>query len=90
MKRHTLLSLAVVAIAAGCVGNTMPRPTSSAQEGAHLWSMTCGHCHNLRPADQYASEDWSIIVNHMRTRAGLTKAQASAIAAFLREAAPSE
>jgi nitrate/TMAO reductase-like tetraheme cytochrome c subunit len=63
----------------------MPEHTSSMQEGAELWSMACSHCHNIRPADQYASEQWPIIVNHMRTRAGLTRSEANTIAAFLLE-----
>lgn len=55
------------------------------QEGAQLWSMACSHCHNLRPAAQYSAEDWPIIVQHMRTRAGLTRSEANTIAVFLQD-----
>ena len=47
--------------------------------------MTCARCHNLRPASEFASEQWPIIVNHMRTRQDLTKSDAEAVAVFLQE-----
>lgn len=65
----------------------MPEPTSSAQEAAQLWSMTCSHCHTLRPANQYAAEDWPVIVDHMRVRASLTKSEARTITQFLQQVA---
>ena len=91
--KKTRLGLAVAAIAvlgAGCAGNSMSQPMSSMEDGAALWSMTCSHCHNLRPVDEHTPEEWSVIVAHMRTRAGLTSSEAAAITAFLQAAAASD
>lgn len=54
-----------------------------ASSGAELWSMTCAHCHNLRSAQEFTAVQWPVIVNHMRTRANLSKADAEAIADYL-------
>jgi len=57
----------------------------SIQDGAAgLWSSTCAHCHNLRPAPEFTAEQWSIIVHHMRTHGDLTRSQAMAVADYLR------
>lgn len=81
--------LFIASLATGCAGRAMPGQLSPMEEGALLWSMTCSHCHNLRPIDQYVAEDWSIIVDHMRVRAGLTKSEANSITRFLQGVADS-
>ena len=52
-------------------------------DGAQLWRMTCAHCHNLRAAPEFSTDQWPIVVSHMRTRADLTKSQAEEIARYL-------
>ena len=53
-------------------------------DAAGLWSRTCSHCHNLRPAPEFTAEQWSIIVTHMRTHGDLTRSEAVAVAEYLR------
>lgn len=83
----TLVTL--VALIAGCAGAPVEGngDAPSARDGARIWSAACDNCHNLRGATEYSAEEWPIIVKHMRTRAGLTRSQADAVAAFLVQAA---
>lgn len=67
------------ATSAGGEGTTTARST-----GSRIWAGTCNRCHNLRPPRQFAAEEWPVVVDHMRTRADLTKSEAEAVAAYLR------
>lgn len=91
-----LAMLAVVALGfSACAGASMQEGASSSQvaataeEGAEIWRTTCYRCHNRRPATEFTEEQWPVIVDHMRTRAHLTRAEAEAVTAFLRELAAS-
>ena len=85
----TLLALAAGLLLAGCAGTSTGDggESLSARDGARIWSGTCDNCHNLRRPSEYSAEEWPVIVQHMRTRAGLTRSQADAVAAFLTDAA---
>lgn len=76
-------------MSAGCAGAPAgggpAGPTSS--QGAEVWRQSCNRCHVARPARQFTAEQWPVIVNHMRSRAALTRTEAEAVAAFLQEAA---
>ncbi len=89
------LSLSVVLAAAllGCWGCTQtPRGQPSAfeaaneQGGAELWARSCRRCHNLRPATSYSADQWEVVTNHMRIRAGLSAKDARKIEEFLKAA----
>jgi cytochrome c553 len=54
-------------------------------DAAKLWAVTCSRCHNARPAKTYSDAQWSVIMQHMRTRAYLTVPEARAITAFLQD-----
>lgn len=87
----TLLGAAAL-LALGCAGAPVQEEPSAAEaapveEGARIWSTACNRCHNLRPPTEFASEQWPVIVSHMRTRADLTKSEADAVTAFLRRQA---
>ena len=69
----------------GGVGSPASESLTLSQEGARIWSMACGACHNLRTPPEYAAEQWPVIINHMRTRAVLTRSEAEAVTAFLQE-----
>lgn len=78
--------LAAALLMAGCSGNPPPdETTSQAARGGQIWADTCTRCHNLRPPSQFAPEQWPVIVKHMRTTADLTRAEAEAVAAYLRQ-----
>lgn len=51
--------------------------------GASLYSNNCGRCHNLRAPNELGDQQWSIVIAHMRTLAGLPGDQARDIQAFL-------
>lgn len=88
--RTTLPALVAGALLmAGCAGSAVQEEagTASARDGARIWSATCNNCHNLRQGTEYSAEEWPVIVKHMRTRAGLTKSKAEAVAAFLQNVA---
>ena len=69
--------------AVGSAGAPVQEQVSAADEGARVWSGTCPRCHSRRQAPEFTAEQWPIIVNHMRTRADLTRSEAQAVAAFL-------
>lgn len=81
--------LVTAALQAACSMAPTPNPStqfvSASAEGAELWATTCNGCHTFRPPAEYSADEWSVIVSHMRTRAGLTRSEAGAIAAYLRE-----
>lgn len=90
--------LAAVVVSAGCgLGTAGPPAPAVAEgvvprealeaEGARIWRMTCDQCHTLRLPEEYSAAQWDVIVSHMRTRADLTRSEAEAVRAFLREAA---
>ncbi len=54
------------------------------QSGAQLWAENCMRCHELRSPSQYTPGQWSIIIQYMRLKAGLTGEQAKKIEAFLK------
>ncbi len=51
--------------------------------GAELFSRTCQRCHNPRGPAERTDREWVIIMQHMRTRANLTREQANLVRDFL-------
>lgn len=81
--RVTLLG-AVAAVFSSCAGASQPtRQMARAEDGARIWRMTCAMCHNARPASEFDSRQWPVIVSHMRTHSELTRSDADAVAVFL-------
>lgn len=58
---------------------------SEVAAGAKVYSENCGRCHNPRSPTERTDREWTVIVNHMRIRAGLTGQQARQVLAFLQE-----
>lgn len=87
--RPYLLGLTLVSAPVITACATAPAAEPQAQatvRGAELWRQACNRCHVRRPPRQFTAEQWPVIVNHMRSRAALTRSEAEAVAAFLREA----
>lgn len=59
----------------------------TAEDGAEVWSQSCNRCHAYRPAAEFTAEQWPVIVNHMRSRADITRPEAEAVAQFLQDMA---
>ncbi len=53
------------------------------ERGAKAWAENCDRCHNMRPIGDLRPEEWFVVVQHMRVRAGLPGALADDIRAFL-------
>ncbi len=51
--------------------------------GAELFSRTCQRCHNPRGPAERTDREWVIIMQHMQTRANLTRKQARLVRDFL-------
>lgn len=91
IKRFALLlcsfSMGSMAMLAGCDkdesggGQSLPE-----RGGAQLWALNCRRCHNARPPTAFSDDQWEVIVNHMRIRAGLTAVEARKITEFLKAA----
>jgi mono/diheme cytochrome c family protein len=52
-------------------------------QGAELFSRTCQRCHNPRGPAERTDREWVIIMQHMQTRANLTRKQAALVRDFL-------
>ncbi len=53
------------------------------ETGALIWANTCDRCHNTRDPQEFRDDQWSVIISHMRVRAGLTGTDAREVLAFL-------
>jgi len=60
--------------------------SEDAMRGAQLWADNCIRCHNTRPPRALSDEQWSIVMMHMRVRAGLTGKEQRQILKFLQAA----
>ena len=74
--------------APGTAAGTASPQTSktTAQGGAQLWALNCGHCHNIRSPSSYSDAQWDVAMLHMRVRANLTAGEHKQILAFLKSA----
>lgn len=62
---------------------TVQQDATALVRGAQSWSQNCARCHNMRNATEFRDDQWKVIVNHMRVRAGLTGQEAREILLFL-------
>lgn len=79
---HAVATIAAIALTSACA-SASTQDGMAMESGAELWRTTCSHCHNLREAPEFTAQQWPVIVNHMRTKARLSRADAEAIAAYL-------
>ncbi len=66
--------------------NPVPSDTTLAVrigQGAELFSRTCQRCHNPRGPAERTDREWVMIMQHMHTRANLTRTQANLVRDFL-------
>lgn len=84
----SMKSTAWTAVVAGALMIPVPATTQSSPQGdlsrgAEVYGATCGRCHNPRSPVERSDREWTVIVNHMRTRAGLTGGASRDVIAFL-------
>ena len=84
--------LALVLLADGCTERERNAASAGDEEqaaqsgGAELWARACRRCHKIPAPTSYTAEQWEVVVNHMRIRAGLTVREALKIEEFLKAA----
>ncbi|VAW75993.1 hypothetical protein MNBD_GAMMA12-2660 [hydrothermal vent metagenome] len=76
------LLLLVLVMSTSVIGKTSAT-AGDRTRGAKLWSDVCGHCHNIRAADELRDDQWVTTAFHMRIRAGLTGQETRDVLAFL-------
>ena len=85
MKNIVKVTLTTVAVLFSMSTATVASDTYVADiaNGTQVWADTCMRCHNLRPPSDLTNRAWSISMNHMRVRAGLTGKETRDILAFI-------
>ena len=64
-------------------GEARAQEAGNLGRGAEVYGVTCGRCHNPRSPVERSDREWTVIINHMRTRAGLPGGAARDVLAFL-------
>lgn len=94
MKSTGLLACVTLMFAFGmptqAVAQEPPPDQQLVATGAQVWAQNCTRCHQPRNPSERTDRDWSTIIQHMRVRANLTKAEAAAVAAYFRAVNPAE
>jgi cytochrome c1 len=84
MKKIIISIVIFVSASAMFLNSCAPTKEISEKTGAQLWGENCNRCHNAPSQEQYSKEQWSVIVNHMKLKAGITHDEMTKIAAFLK------
>jgi len=91
MKKLATALMLVAAIGPMIVGTGFAQEEMSKKEkaqlfrkGAELWPVYCAQCHSPRPAADYASYQWDILLAHMRTLGNIPPGDSDAILAYLK------
>lgn len=61
-----------------------PTKEIAEKSGAQLWGENCNRCHTAPSQDQYSKDQWGIIGNHMKLKAGITNDEMIKIVAYLK------
>jgi mono/diheme cytochrome c family protein len=65
--------------------STKTKATKKMLTGAELYAINCNRCHTERYPTEFNSAEWKTLMTHMRVRANLPAAQATAILKYLQE-----
>lgn len=63
----------------------MSSGTGDVARGAVTWNENCARCHNMRQPNEFRDDQWHVIANHMRLRAGLTGQETRDVVRFLQQ-----
>ena len=84
MKKTITLIALIISGSVLLLDSCAPTKEIAEKSGAQLWGENCNRCHNAPSQDQYSKEQWGIIGNHMKLKAGLTNDEVSKIVTFLK------
>ena len=82
---HSLLAIGLALSLTLVHAATDQQDAAAFARGAQSWSQNCARCHNMRDAKEFRDDQWRVIVNHMRVRAGLTGQESRDILLFLQK-----
>ena len=85
LKIITILIMAVIIATIVIPGCKTPQSILD-KSGAQLWGENCARCHNAPSPATYSDDQWHIIMEHMKIKAGLTDQETKKIASFLKSA----
>jgi cytochrome c1 len=85
-----MISLTLTLTLVACLVIIFAHPTEVLTKGkeltgAEVYAANCGKCHSERYPSERTDEEWKLLVNHMRVRAGLTAKEAKAVLEYLQE-----
>ena len=84
MKKIVLIIIALtISSSALLLNSCAPTKAIADKSGVQLWGENCNRCHNAPSMDQYSKDQWAIIGNHMKLKAGLTNDEVSKIVKYL-------
>ena len=84
MKKIIILFAFVISGSILLLDSCAPTKAIAEKSGAQLWGENCNRCHNAPSQDQYSKEQWGIIGNHMKLKAGITNDEMVKIVSFLK------
>jgi len=79
------LVIAVVSTMTLIAGCATTSPKTERASGAQLWAQKCQSCHNAPPPSTWNTQQWDVVIYHMRIKANLTNKEAQKIVAFLKQ-----
>lgn len=86
VAKGTLFALVALLLPPALLAQEEPRSRvegNRVSEGAQLFSRNCQRCHQPRGPAERSDREWVIIMQHMETRANLTRDRAEMVRAFL-------
>ena len=84
MKKLIILIALIISGCAILLDSCAPTKDIAEKSGAQLWGENCNRCHNAPSQEQYSKDQWNIIGNHMKLKAGITNEEMTKIVAYLR------
>ena len=84
MKKIIIPIAFIISTSVILLDSCAPTKEIAEKSGAQLWGENCNRCHNAPSQDQYSSEQWGIIGNHMKLKAGITNEEMTKIVTFLK------
>ena len=84
MKKLHLLSVLLLTLGGGLITLFTQAIAAEVGSGAEIINNNCARCHNSRPAQEFSTQEWSVILPHMREKAHLTGQETETVMDFFK------
>lgn len=84
MKKIIILIAFIISGSVILFDSCAPTKEIAEKSGAQLWGENCNRCHTAPTQEQYSKDQWGIIGNHMKLKAGITHDEMTKIVAYLK------